>query len=162
MSPKTELPSYKCHKVVQAAKIINIKMDSPSDTGGELFFDGYDSVLVDQSFIDKHDPQTGKYYVKYKDGYASISPAEAFEDGYTMEPENFFDRLLIEQKELNEKIGKLVSYLNRPRGTNEQVDKHAALLEIQLKHMKHYASALNLRIEELLEANVKPSNYKRD
>jgi hypothetical protein len=31
----------------------------------------------------KHNPQVGGYYVMYKDGYQSWSPASEFEDGYT-------------------------------------------------------------------------------
>jgi hypothetical protein len=31
----------------------------------------------------KHSPEAGGYYVQYKDGYTSFSPAEAFEEGYT-------------------------------------------------------------------------------
>jgi hypothetical protein len=30
----------------------------------------------------KHKPEVGGYYVVYKDGYRSFSPAEAFETGY--------------------------------------------------------------------------------
>jgi hypothetical protein len=32
----------------------------------------------------KHKPQVGGYYVLYKDGYASFSPASAFEEGYDL------------------------------------------------------------------------------
>ena len=31
----------------------------------------------------KHQPTVGGYYVVYKDGYKSFSPADAFESGYT-------------------------------------------------------------------------------
>ena len=34
-------------------------------------------------FVQKHNPQSGGYYVRYEDGYESYSPAEAFESGYT-------------------------------------------------------------------------------
>ena len=37
---------------------------------------------VFKEFMDKHSPQVGGYYVVYKDGYKSYSPAQAFEEGY--------------------------------------------------------------------------------
>jgi hypothetical protein len=44
---------------------------------------GYAPIEVDAAYVMKHDPQPGGYYVVYKDGYKSFSPAEAFEEGYT-------------------------------------------------------------------------------
>jgi hypothetical protein len=38
---------------------------------------------VDSDYLAKHKPEPGGYFVVYKDGYQSFSPAEAFEDGYT-------------------------------------------------------------------------------
>ena len=34
------------------------------------------------TWLDKHNPAVGGYYVVYKDGYESFSPAQAFEEGY--------------------------------------------------------------------------------
>lgn len=85
-----ELPLYRCHKEVRALKIvhvdpIDIGSDSVVETVGAwlLFDDSYNAIEVDRNFVDKHDPQPGGYYVVYKDGYTSFSPAEAFEEGYT-------------------------------------------------------------------------------
>jgi len=44
---------------------------------------GYEPIPVTGTYISKHQPVAGGYYVVYKDGYESFSPAEAFEDGYT-------------------------------------------------------------------------------
>jgi hypothetical protein len=44
---------------------------------------GYGAFEVSEEYVDKHNPQAGGYYVVYKDGYKSFSPAEAFEEGYT-------------------------------------------------------------------------------
>jgi len=44
--------------------------------------EGYAPFRVDCDYVHKHKPQMGGYYVKYKDGYESFSPADAFEDGY--------------------------------------------------------------------------------
>jgi hypothetical protein len=45
--------------------------------------EGYTEFPVDEAYIQKHNPQPGGYYVVYKDGYKSFSPAQAFEEGYT-------------------------------------------------------------------------------
>jgi hypothetical protein len=39
-------------------------------------------VVVTVDYLIKHQPKVGGYYVEYEDGYASWSPAEAFESGY--------------------------------------------------------------------------------
>jgi hypothetical protein len=44
---------------------------------------GYEPFPVKRTYIDKHNPQPGGYYVVYDDGYESFSPALAFEQGYT-------------------------------------------------------------------------------
>lgn len=82
------MPSYRCHKVVEAARILDVcKMDTiPS---WMLTLDlpipkGWKSVYVRVSieWHDRHKPETGGYYVRYQDGYESYSPPEAFENGY--------------------------------------------------------------------------------
>ena len=90
-----ELPRYKCHKEVWALKIRSItkrdiaRADNRETTDGSalLFPDNleYDPIKVDVDYMDKHRPQAGGYYVVYKDGYKSFSPADAFEDGYTLQ-----------------------------------------------------------------------------
>jgi hypothetical protein len=81
---QVEMPRYKCHKEVWALKIKYVVVDlndgSAMITPAE---DGYAPFKVDGSYTHKHNPQPGGYYVVYKDGYKSWSPAEAFEDGYT-------------------------------------------------------------------------------
>ena len=74
-----EMPRYKCHKEVWALKIAAIDgsgIITPAD-------EGYAPFAVGQQYLQKHNPQVGGYYVVYKDGYKSFSPADAFEDGYT-------------------------------------------------------------------------------
>lgn len=44
---------------------------------------GYAPFEVDLDYIGRHSPVAGGYYVVYKDGYKSFSPAGAFEEGYT-------------------------------------------------------------------------------
>lgn len=83
MTNDRELPRYKCHKQVSAAKIAAIKWEdggwviTPADEGCAPF-------RVQAGYVHKHNPQPGGYYVRYEDGYESWSPAEAFEAGYTL------------------------------------------------------------------------------
>jgi hypothetical protein len=85
-----EMPRYKCHKEVWALKIAGIKRDGEGEnreSDGSATItpaeDRYAPFKVDADYMFKHRPQVGGYYVQYKDGYKSFSPADAFEDGYT-------------------------------------------------------------------------------
>ena len=76
------MPRYKSHKEVHALKIVRVENTTE---GGTLYPEdrSYDKIQVDFPYMAKHNPFEGGYYVVYKDGYKSFSPAEAFEDGYT-------------------------------------------------------------------------------
>lgn len=93
------LPEYQSHKKVWALKIKAIKRDGEGenrDSDGSAIITpeehGYDPFEVDAEYIHKHKPQVGGYFVVYKDGYKSFSPAKAFEEG----------NYLIEEGEINE------------------------------------------------------------
>ncbi|MEE8411370.1 MAG: hypothetical protein V3S47_02625 [Acidobacteriota bacterium] len=76
----TDHKEYKSHKTVRAMRIrdiIGLRLYSADPRN----IDGY--VVVDQTWIDRHHPKVGGWYVLYEDGYESFSPAEAFEAGYT-------------------------------------------------------------------------------
>lgn len=82
-----EMPKYRSHKIVHALKIAKIEA---ADDGGAIITpaeDGYAPFKVDRAYALKHLPQergqSGGYYVVYSDGYASWSPVQAFEEGYT-------------------------------------------------------------------------------
>lgn len=103
-----ELPLYRCHKTVRAAKVrqvfyepgpkfgATLQLEIPSTTKPMSLGD-FDNVTIErdgsvrkdftvaQEFIEKHKPQVGGYLVIYDDGYQSFSPAKAFEEGYTLE-----------------------------------------------------------------------------
>ena len=83
MSFVISLPRYRCHKEVHALKIEHV---IPNPRGAELHFvdKRFVPVPVNHGFIAKHNPMPGRYWVLYPDGYQSVSPAEAFEDGYTL------------------------------------------------------------------------------
>jgi hypothetical protein len=89
-----EMPKYKCHKEVHALKISAITDPPPvpenteSDGSKILHFEEerYAPLRVSYDYVSRHRPEVGGYYVVYEDGYASWSPAKAFEDGYTRIP----------------------------------------------------------------------------
>jgi hypothetical protein len=98
----TPMPLYQSHKKVWALKIKEVvpaphptieELDrilngdgGVSDLGAIIVPEGhFGPFAVTREFMDKHTPQAGGYYVVYKDGYKSYSPAQAFEEGYTRE-----------------------------------------------------------------------------
>ena len=78
MAETQRLPKWQSHKTVHAAKIKGIVDD-------ELILIGVDgdvSVIAAPNMFARYRPVAGDYYVVYDDGYASISPRQAFESGY--------------------------------------------------------------------------------
>jgi len=82
MNEAVEIPQYKSHKTVRAAKITAIQ---DIDVDGALLALGEigGTVTKNREWISKHTPEVGGYYVVYDDGYASYSPGTAFENGYS-------------------------------------------------------------------------------
>lgn len=85
------LRAYRCHKVVRAARILNITDGTARSAfpgGSWLLWFGQslaEAIEVSAEWFGKHQPVCGGYYVVYDDGeYASFSPARAFESGYTV------------------------------------------------------------------------------
>jgi len=80
---KVNMPEYQCHKQVWAFKIAAIYPDQHGQWWLKPADEGYDPIRLDPQYMVKHDPVAGGYFVLYKDGYKSFSPAAAFEEGYT-------------------------------------------------------------------------------
>lgn len=78
------LTKYVGTKIVEAARIISISRSDLNQVGVLLVegADGQQRVTVTRAYLEKHSPQLGGYYVRYGDGYASFSPALAFESAY--------------------------------------------------------------------------------
>lgn len=94
-TPTTDFGLFKSHKQVRAFRIANIIMSTstlPEELGhGSAFlYDDYGKVRhVTKSYMDKHTPHIGGYWVFYpSDEYQSFSPARSFENGYTIMPES--------------------------------------------------------------------------
>lgn len=88
------LLTYRCHKRVQAVKIKEVNLHDPTGSNPPVEFSGgfiiHDlptpgPIPFDADFWNKHKPKAGDYLVIYEDGYRSISPGKAFEEGYTLE-----------------------------------------------------------------------------
>jgi hypothetical protein len=77
----SDWPRYESHKIVQAAKIVGF---DTRDTGGRVcaIVEGGETFVPKQGVM-LAEATVGDYAVIYEDGYKSISPAKAFEAGYT-------------------------------------------------------------------------------
>lgn len=74
------MKTYQCHKRVMAAQITDVR--SPEEDGSvDIEIDGF-WMLLPPKMVARHIPVAGDYLVEYEDGYRSISPKTAFEDGY--------------------------------------------------------------------------------
>ena len=81
MSVQDKLPKWQSHKVVRAAKIVKIEADDAMVL--DVTHEGKPiAVRPAERMFARYRPVPGDYYVVYEDGYASISPATAFEGGY--------------------------------------------------------------------------------
>ena len=84
MDDTKEMPRYKCHKEVHALKIDRILTDPEGGLPVIVPEGNYTPFEVTHEWFAKHEPTASGYYVLYEDGYASYSPAKAFEEGYTL------------------------------------------------------------------------------
>lgn len=89
------------------------------------------------------------YKVVYEDGYESWSPKDVFEKAYKV-AETFLDRLMIERKELAEKLEKLCLFADSPKFMDVVKDENQRELLIkQRDYMAEYLNILNQRIKIL-------------
>lgn len=151
-----KLPQYKCHKVVHAVKIKAIAYKPNPDETGRSAASSYGAVIapeetsilpfdVPAEFVNKHNPHVGGYYVVYEDGYASFSPANAFEEGYTLIPADHRDRVRAEAVELTAKTNAPGAFLVGDFFNTLGGDEKARLLE-QHRFMWGYLNTLQARI----------------
>lgn len=81
IEPDAELPKWQAHRIVGAAKIE--KIERQGNTGLYLLhLEGGLHVHVTYSFVERHTPFVGGYFVRHNDGFESFSPKHAFEEGY--------------------------------------------------------------------------------
>ena len=81
------MAEFQCHKVVMAAKITEISESNGNcDTSMELTLPDTDismTYIAPLEVIARYMPVVGDYVVLYENDYVSISPKQAFEDGYS-------------------------------------------------------------------------------
>jgi hypothetical protein len=104
------LPTYQCHKRVQAARIVSVNQSTGvagSDGGVSVAVPGQPSftVPVPLGFFARSVPAVGDYLVVYRDGYMSHSPAAEFEDGYRLVDVCEQNRATVESTLAAEKLG---------------------------------------------------------
>jgi hypothetical protein len=151
-------PAFRCHKIVQALKIVAIETVRPQVVDGgssaypaRLKFDGpWAPIEVDASWVGTRRPQEGGYYVVYEDGYTSWSPAKQFEAGYTP----VADWGLSEQQEPKYGIdGRTARIINRATGQpipdDEPVIIFRAKDDMALEALTAYRNALEARCDDL-------------
>lgn len=94
MKDITQLPQWKCHKVVQAIKIVRIQFETTVSCELVPIDSGFAPIRVDGEYMNRHlgrevvekmrETNDYGYFVLYADGYQSWSPSKQFEDGYTL------------------------------------------------------------------------------
>lgn len=77
----SDWPKYQSHKIVQAMPIVGF---DERDTGGKVcaIVEGGTTFAPNENGMLER-ANVGDYAVIYEDGYASISPKDVFEEGYT-------------------------------------------------------------------------------
>lgn len=74
---------YRCHKIVEAAKVIGVAMDHGGFSARLALEDGSYVDAPSNVFRPGTRDPIGGYFVRYEDGYTSWSPADAFVSGYS-------------------------------------------------------------------------------
>lgn len=79
------MPQYRSHKVVGALKIKEvITFFHIPEQRVVLVFEDASIPSQEVDVINRPRPEPGWYFVRYPDGYYSFSPAEQFEQGYSL------------------------------------------------------------------------------
>jgi hypothetical protein len=80
----TDWPEYESHKVVRAAEIVAIINQQPG-AGRIIMVQPEEGDPVEQfrPDLDNMPANIGDFAMLYPDGYKSISPRKAFDEGYT-------------------------------------------------------------------------------
>ncbi|MBU9060696.1 DUF2829 domain-containing protein [Parabacteroides merdae] len=93
------------------------------------------------------------YHVRYEDGYESWSPKDVFEKAY-MVADTPSDRILIEGRELTDRLTKLKNFILSDKFDELDSDSQA-MLYAQVGIMQGYQHILNLRYPKIEGNNVR-------
>lgn len=97
------------------------------------------------------------YHVKYEGGYESWSPAEPFEKAYEV-ADTPLDRMIIEGKELADRIKKLTSFISGNK-FKELDSATRAMLTSQYESMREYLAALCMRSTKMESGEGSYTNF---
>jgi len=141
----SELPRWKSHKVVRAAKVMQSSSNDARETWSVKLSTGDIRVLDGKRVPDGEIP-TGGYFVEYEDGYASWSPCAQFEAGYTLhDPNDWRGRLVAEKDELEGRLAGLRTFI--PTASFEGLGiGHKGLLRRQEALMSELSDVLGQRL----------------
>lgn len=125
------MQTYQSHKRVKAAKItaatrLAPESDHDANCPFDVMLEGHDAnpVRLPAEMCIRHAPMAGDYLVEYADGYRSISPGNAFEEGYVAIQEG-----QATYAELFEAAAMLSASLEEARAENEVLQSELAALQ---------------------------------
>ncbi|WP_065647710.1 Thoeris anti-defense Tad2 family protein [Pantoea eucrina] len=146
-----QLQEFQSHKRVHAAKIRDIEY--LDHTTVLIFADGRGRVSVGASYLNKHEPEAGGYYVEYEDGYQSYSPADAFELGYAPTKQDVFENETGTKVNLPEQAVDSrapTDEYSRAQKRQHLVDQLTQLTGAQAHANAHTAGAMQKIIDQLI------------
>ena len=76
------LPRYRSHKEIWALEIASVKINADGSATLD-FVEPFAAHTVASKVVHRYMPITGDRFIVYEDGYTSISPRAAFENGYS-------------------------------------------------------------------------------
>lgn len=76
------MKKYKCHEVVEAGKIHNLVSERSPNGKTTIVFEDMTTIEKPNCWFSRHPAEIGGYFVRYRDGYESFSPAKIFEEIY--------------------------------------------------------------------------------
>lgn len=133
------MKTFKCHKEVLAKPMT--RQEYNDYRGWELPADENGS---DEGYLVEYTDSPNSNHPDHK-GYISWSPKDVFEAGYS-DVSDYKSRLVLEEKDLSEKVSKLLSFI-KDLGTafsNLDKDEQRSLKE-QLQYMSNYLCILRVR-----------------
>jgi len=139
----SEMPKYRSHKTVWALKIKEVGEEQLGTV--KLTFEDERYAPKWVAVTNRPKPEAGWFYVVYDNDYHSFSPAQAFEDGYTLEPLTFQDRVRAEKNNLSEKLDKLETFHDSSTFSSLSPEEQSRLAR-QLLIMQLYEQVLAERI----------------
>lgn len=80
---ESQLPVYQCHKKVKALEIRSIINNEDGTARIVPVETDFSPFEISSAYMEKHKPQPGGFWVRYKNGYESWTPGDVFRDGYS-------------------------------------------------------------------------------